>query len=115
MINLKIKAFIGLLVAALPYVLAMLGLRGTLVSALVGASLSQRLYGYLQNEQLIRNLDSIDESRWSEIKVGGIIEPGARFELSAMDLIVDLFAYYSSFVKEVADKKTKALCISLKC
>jgi len=53
----------------------MLGLRGTLVSALVGASLSQRLYGYLQNEQLIRNLDSIDESRWSEIKVGGIIEP----------------------------------------
>lgn len=29
-------------------------------------------------------------------------------ELYAMDLIVDLFAYYSSFVKEVADKKTKA-------
>lgn len=77
MINLKIKAFIGLMVAALLYVLAMLGLRGTLVSALVGASLSQRLYGFLQNEQLIRNLDSIDESRWSEIKVGGIIKLGA--------------------------------------
>lgn len=71
------------------------------------ASLFQRLYVHLQKEQLIQNLDLIDESRWSEIKVGDIIEVGARFELSAMDLIIDLFTYYSAFVKEGLDEKRK--------
>lgn len=102
------KGEVNILVAKLGGSVGRKGLELEELRGATDASLFQRLYGYLQNAQLIKNFDVIDESKWRTIKVGDIIEVGARFELSAMDLIVDLFSYYAPLVREGLAEKSKA-------
>lgn len=75
------------------------------------ASLFQRLYDYLEEENMINHLDSVNEELWGKIKVGDLIEIDANIEFSALDNTIESITNLSTFIEQFnpnkMDKKTK--------
>lgn len=75
------------------------------------ASLFQRLYTYLNEQQMVRFIESADEESWGEIEVNEILEIKANIELSALDNLLDtitrLMTFFEKFAPEKMDRKTK--------
>lgn len=75
------------------------------------ASLFQRLYLYLNEQQMVRYIESADEETWGEIEANEIVEINANIELSALDNLLDtitrLMHFFEKFSPEEMDRKTK--------
>ncbi|MGB2728105.1 MAG: hypothetical protein WBD09_06470 [Halobacteriota archaeon] len=75
------------------------------------ASLFQRLYTYLNEQQMISFIESINEEAWEQVEVGKILDIKANIELSALDNLIDTFTRVMTFFEKISpekmDRKTK--------
>ena len=75
------------------------------------ASLFQRLYTYLNEQQMISYIDAINEEAWEQIVVGKILDIKANIELSALDNLIDTVTRVMTFFEKISpekmDRKTK--------
>ncbi len=69
------------------------------------ASLFQRLYNYLDEQNMINHIgDSVNEEIWGKIKVGDLIEIDANIEFSALDSTIESITNLSTFIKQFNPK-----------
>jgi len=69
------------------------------------ASLFQRLYTYLNVQQMIRFIDLADDETWGQIEVNEILEIKANIELSALDCLIDTVARLMTFFEKISPEK----------
>ena len=79
------------------------------MKAATDASLFQRLYTYLKNEKLIRDIDSINAKEWMQIEKGEITELTGGIELSLMENLIDILATFMPLMgTQVIDEKARS-------
>ena len=79
------------------------------MKAATDASLFQRLYTYLKNEKLIRDIDSINAKEWTQIEKGEITELTGGIELSLMENLIDILATFMPLMgTQVIDEKARS-------
>ena len=74
------------------------------------ASIFQRLYTLLNEQELIKSFDSINKKEWNEIYVGNMLEIRSNIEFSALDILIDNIMNLKEFMELIEpnmDKKTK--------
>lgn len=68
------------------------------------ASLFQRLYNYLEEQNMINHIYSVDEESWEKIEVGDLIEIDANVEFSALNNLIETITNLSTFMEQFNPK-----------